>query len=66
MAAHLILIAGRITASLLLWYVLSAVSERGRPPRAWDLSLIPHSSSLLVSAIIIPSMKFCQEGVQNC
>ncbi|KAK1878768.1 Zinc finger protein GLI1, partial [Dissostichus eleginoides] len=29
------------------WTDELAVSERGRPPRAWDLSLIPHSSSLL-------------------
>lgn len=46
--------AMRITASLLLWYLLSAVNRGGGgPPRAWDLSLVPHSSSLLVGVIII-------------
>ena len=47
--------AMRITASLLLWYLLSTMSiERGvGPSRAWDLSLIPHSSSLLAGVIIM-------------
>lgn len=51
----------RITASLLLWYLLSAVDWGGEwvggvsSPRAWDLSLIPYSSSHLpVGAIVIP------------
>ena len=47
--------AMRITASLLLWYLLSTMSieKGGGPPRAWDLSLIPHSSSLLAGVIIM-------------
>ena len=59
--------AMRITASLLLWYLLSAVSEGAGdgPTRAWDLSLIPHSSSQLVGVIISLPVKYYRPVVSE-